>query len=159
MKKVSTDSKGRVRVSTVVSGKSMTQQQFKDVSDVNHIMRRYQQTGEITHLARSQGVYADVSRIKDYHSALQTVLDANAAFMTLPADVRNRFSNDPGQFISWLQDSKNLDEAVSLGLLERKDKGGSKSGNVSSDSGIKSPDDSPPSSSKAPDAKVGGAQG
>lgn len=119
MKKVEKLANGRVRVVTVNEEPSMTDQSFKELTDVNVIMSRYEKTGELVHQARSQGVYADVSGIRDYHESLQKVLDAHSAFASLDANVRNRFSNDPGKFLEFMSDSKNLDEAVELGLMER----------------------------------------
>lgn len=114
------DSKtGKVKVMTENKLPEMTQQQWKDECDVNNIVRRYAQTGELTHLARSQGVYADVSEITDYHDMVEKIKQAEEAFMTLSAPVRKRFANDPGEMISFLQDPKNREEAISLGLVER----------------------------------------
>lgn len=111
---------GRVSVVTVNKEPSKTQQQYKDECDVNNIMKRYQQTGEIHHLNRSQGVYADLSEIKDYQSMLNTVLAAQETFEALPANVRARFENNPAKLIEFVQDTKNLDEGIKLGIFEPK---------------------------------------
>lgn len=110
----------RVRVSTVNNEESRTQQQFKDQCDVNLIVAKYKKTGEWLHLTRKQGIYADVSEITDYHEATQKVLNAQTAFAALPSHLRNRFQNDPAQLLAFLQDPKNYDEGVSLGLFEPK---------------------------------------
>lgn len=116
---ITTDKKtGRVRVQTLNDDPSMTQQQFADECDINHIMKRYEKTGEIVHRNSKQGVYADFSEIKNYHEMMDQVLYAQEAFLTLPAKIRARFRNDPGQLLSFLDDSKNLKEAEELGLLE-----------------------------------------
>lgn len=108
-------------VETINELPSITQQQWKDQCDVNNIVAKYQDTGELTHVARQKGVYADISQIGDYHQSLQKVMDANSAFMTLPAEVRLRFANDPAQFIAFTADpDKNYDEGVKLGLFEPK---------------------------------------
>jgi hypothetical protein len=41
---------------------------------------------------------------------------ANDAFMTLPAELRYKFNNDPQNFISYLQDPKNDEEAIKYGF-------------------------------------------
>lgn len=38
------------------------------------------------------------------------------SFMTLPASVRERFANDPGEFLKFAEDPANLDEMVDMGL-------------------------------------------
>lgn len=119
MKVVEVEGK-RVRVRTINNEKSMTQQQFKDECDVNNIVAKYKRTGEITHLARTSGVYADLTKITDYHTMINQIQEAQKAFMTLPAAVRLRFQNDPGQLLAFMQDPKNYEEGVKLGLFERR---------------------------------------
>lgn len=120
-KSVSVDKKtGRVRVKTINAEPTKTQQQFKDECDINNIMKRYASTGEFLHLTKKKGVYGDFSQIDDYQGMLDKVQQAQEAFMTLPADVRTRFQNDPGSLISFLQDEKNHDEGVKLGLINPK---------------------------------------
>jgi len=111
---------GTLSASLINNEPSMTQQQFKDECDVNHIMKKYITTGEIHHLNRKQGVYADMSEIKDYQGMLHTVMEAQEAFQSLPADVREKFKNDPSKLIEFVQDPKNYDEGVKLGLYEKK---------------------------------------
>jgi len=110
---------GSVRVASVNEEPSKTQQQFKDECDVNNIVKKYETTGEWLHLTRRQGVYADVSEIKDYHQSLDKVQRANDAFMALPAEMRLRFQNDPGRLLEFLADPKNHSEGVKLGLYEK----------------------------------------
>lgn len=119
MKKI-TNQNGRIRVQTINEEPTRTQQHYKDQCDVNNIIAKYKKTGVITHLARSQGVYADVSQITDYQTSLQKVMDAQNAFSTLPSELRLRFNNDPQQLLAFLQDPKNYDEGVTLGLYEQK---------------------------------------
>lgn len=111
---------GLTGVMTVNDEPTMTQQQFKDECDINNIMRKYQTTGEITHIAKKIGMYGDFSEIPDYHQMHQTVIEAEAAFMGLPAELRLRFKNDPGQLIDFLKDENNYEEGVKLGLLNKK---------------------------------------
>jgi len=106
---------GRVSVMTVNTDPSMTQQQYKDECDINHIMSRYMQTGE---LPRTKlGVYGDFSDMPDYQTALNTVLQAQDAFASLPAQIRQRFGNDPGALLEFLHDPSNKGEAIELGLV------------------------------------------
>lgn len=103
-------------------GESKTKQEFVKDCDINEIVRKFQRTGDMSLLQRSQGYYADVSNMpQDYLGALRVVREADAAFMNLPASLREKFKNNPAQLESWLLDSKNHDEARELGLLVRKD--------------------------------------
>lgn len=123
MKEVTIENNGRVRVRTLNTEPSRTQEQFAEECDVNHIISRYKKTGEITHRARKAGVYADISEISDYHTMVNRVADAQKAFYTLSAEVRRRFNDDPGALIEFLQDSNNREEAIKLGLIDRPDLG------------------------------------
>lgn len=111
---------GRLHVETVNVEDSKTQQQFKDECDINNIMKKYSDTGVFTHLTSKSGAYGDFTEIPDYQGSLDTVLRAQDAFSSLPADVRYRFGNDPGSLISFLADDKNYEEALKLGLVEKR---------------------------------------
>lgn len=110
----------RYRVTTEVGNVSMTKQSFKDETDINNILKKYLKTG-ILPLAQRVAEYGDYSDVGDYQSALNTVIGAQEAFMALPAKLRERFGNDPGQFLGFLSDPSNRKEAEELGLVEKLD--------------------------------------
>lgn len=99
---------------------SMTKQSFVDECDINQIIDRARNGGSVDHLNARVPVYADVSNIPDYRSALDVVREADASFMALDAKVRERFANDPGRLLDFLKDPQNYDEGVKLGLLTPK---------------------------------------
>jgi len=103
------------RLQTVIKGESRTKQQFKLECDINTIMKKYEKTGLITHV-KEGGTYGDFTNVSDYHSALNQVIEADEAFMTLPASTRKKFNNDAAQMIAFLDDPKNDEEAIKLGL-------------------------------------------
>lgn len=113
---------GSIRVYVKTDGRiSRTQQQFKNECDVNQIMKKYRETGSIDFkLMRAEGVYADLSNVKGYMDSLQSAIDAREAFEAMPAYLRKRFDHDPNKLIQFVSDSKNYDEAVKLGLVEKK---------------------------------------
>lgn len=109
---------GSVRVQTVNDEPSLAQQQFKDECDINILMKKYgNDPVAFQALTRPGGIYADFSDLEDYQGMLQQVQNAQEAFMALPATLRARFSNDPGNLIAFLENPQNYDEGVSLGLL------------------------------------------
>jgi len=103
----------RVQVSFPPPGR--TKQSFKDECDVNTIMRRYEATGI---LPEPRGVpqYLDVSSI-DFQEAQFFIAAANSRFFSLPSRIRDRFENDPAQFLAFMEDSRNAQEARELGLV------------------------------------------
>lgn len=99
---------------------SMTKQSFKAECDINNIMAKYYKTGLIDHVVNAQVKYADVSKVVDYQTALNTVMEAEDSFMSLPSQIRAKFENDPTKFFDFVNNPSNLDEMVNLGLAERK---------------------------------------
>lgn len=93
-----------------------TQQQFAEECDINTIIRRFGLTGELPENLRVPQS-GDFTSVHDFQSAMNAVRAAEEAFMEMPADVRERFNNDPGRFLAFVHDDKNRDEAAKLGLL------------------------------------------
>lgn len=96
----------------------LVKQAFKDEVDINNIIDKYMRTGVEPATAAVVGEYLDLSKIPDYEGALQTVIRAEEMFMELPAKVRDRFRNDPGELLRFLSDNANYEEAAKLGLLD-----------------------------------------
>lgn len=107
----------RLRVPYVdESGVSRTKQSFKDECDINNILGNYERTGFISHVKENQGRYEDVSSGTDYREGLNVVLEAERMFMELPAPVRSKFENDPGKFLDFVSDPKNVKSMIDLGI-------------------------------------------
>lgn len=81
---------------------TLVQQHFKDEVDINTIVRRFGVSGQMPDFLPS-GVYGDFSGIEDYDSAVAAIERAQDGFMSLPAEVREKFSNDPGRLIQLAQ--------------------------------------------------------
>lgn len=111
------------RLKTVPKGESKVQQNLKDRTDINLIMKKYEKTGLLDFVKDpSKADYGDFSQVSDYQTALNQIMEAQEAFMTLPASTRKRFGNDPAQFVDFMQDPKNTEEAVKLGLAKAVEK-------------------------------------
>lgn len=97
---------------------SMTKQEFLPDCDIHNILAEFKVTGQIKHLAANTaaGVYADLSGLPDFQTALNTVVAGEAAFASLPSKLRARFENDPAQFLDFMSNPDNQDEAIKLGL-------------------------------------------
>lgn len=109
---------GTISVTTVNCEPSMTVQSEKDSCDFNKIYSKYMKTGLMTNMRTEPPRYGDFSSAVDYHDSLLRAQQAQEAFMSLSADVRRRFSNDPGQLIDFLANEDNRSEAIELGLLD-----------------------------------------
>lgn len=109
-----------VRTSIIFPKETMAKQSFKDETNINTIMRKYENGHAIEHVSRVQGAYGDFTNVQSYQLSLNQVIEAQEAFDQLPAMIRKRFNNDPAHLMTFLEDPSNLDEAVKLGLVERK---------------------------------------
>lgn len=96
--------------------KSLAQQQFAEESDINTIVERFHLTGEVPQLEALPS-FQDFGDIFDFQTAMTTIRQANETFMSLPAQLRARFHNDPHEFLQFTGNKDNLDEAGKLGLL------------------------------------------
>lgn len=121
---------------------SMTQQSFAQEADINYIIGKYVQAGYLADgvipdnstwnkagdsgdLEGGVGIAGMTgSEARDlsfslfgeltFADMMLRVKQAEMAFMTLPADIRYRFDNQPNKMIEFLQNPANADEAKSL---------------------------------------------
>lgn len=106
---------GSTRVITINKDPSMTDEQFQKDTDVNNIIRKYVKTGQVSHIAKNPGQYADVSELPDLHDGLLKIKQAKLAFEQLPQKVRE-VAKSPMGLVKYLSDPKNDEQAVKLGL-------------------------------------------
>lgn len=98
---------GRIRVDHMNYEKSLTQQCFADMADINKIMKRWLSGGPPPVSDASKAVFRDVSHGMDYQTMLDTVMTVNESFDALPADIRARFKNDPALLLDFVHDPAN----------------------------------------------------
>lgn len=115
MRKPKTPKRPYPRYQTKIEGTSMTKQIFKDECNINNIMAKFERTGAIDHYAKYAPHYGDATNV-DLQDALNTVISAQEMFDELPATLRKRFSNDPGEFLDFVQNPENQEEMYELGL-------------------------------------------
>lgn len=96
----------------------VTEQSHKKFCDVNHILTQYDKTGLLVHMNRATAHYGDFTQVNEYRESLELVMAAQEAFAELPSGVRKRFENDPGQFMEFITNPANIDEARDMGLAE-----------------------------------------
>jgi len=146
-------SNGTVRVQTDTScddngveTPDMAQQQYKDSSDINCIMKKYEATGLLSHIRQNAeaGRYAELGEPTDLMEAMTRVDNARKSFMDLPASLRAKCNHEPAKFLEMLKDGSNDEELYQLGIKVRP-------GNVVSESGKPDPkaNDSAPGSVKS----------
>lgn len=97
----------------------ITQQSGREDADINVIVERAKR-GAVPPSGRGQTpMYGDFTQVPtDLRDCLNMVRHAEELFMTLDPFVRRRFNNDPVEMLDFLNDSKNREEAVKLGLVK-----------------------------------------
>nr|UXQ88070.1 MAG: internal scaffolding protein [Microvirus sp.] len=101
---------------TLTCGPGLTQQQFKDESDVNQIVKKFTETGEFP-LAKSQDQFG-YAPSQTFTEAMFTVAAATEEFMLLPSAARAHFDNDPALYLDAAADPDQRPVFEELGLLE-----------------------------------------
>lgn len=101
--------------------KSRTRQEFSDECDINNIMKKYKTTGMLTHMNKGQPSYYDFTDTPaDLQAAMNMMLEADQAFMRLPAQTRLSLGNDPVEFVKFAADADNIDQMREWGLAPPK---------------------------------------
>lgn len=97
---------------------SLTKQADKEAADINNIVRRYEKTGELPNMISRDPIWGDFSDVPTFQEAFVVVAKAEEQFAALDAPIRNRFGNDPAEFLRFATDPSNLEEMRTLGLLK-----------------------------------------
>lgn len=119
---VTHDSRGRARVQTVNDQPSLTVQSDIEKSDINAILKRYDQVGIIDHLAAVDAQFLDVSQFEDFHDVMQQAKAAEAVFMRLPSKLREVFDHDASKWLDAAHDPEKVEalrpQLEALGVLD-----------------------------------------
>lgn len=96
-------------------------QSFVPECDINNILKQYRVTGQLRHISAraAQGAYQDLPDPMEFQESMNLIIAAEQSFASLPSRVRDRFGNDPGQFLAFMGDPANQDEMIKLGLATR----------------------------------------
>lgn len=104
---------------TNTDGPSLTRQEFAEECDINTLMAKYDThvIGGPGNLPPMEPVYTDFttapSSLLEY---MTLMIDAEKAFMSLPAVVRREFDNSAQMFVDFASDPENLDQMRTWGL-------------------------------------------
>jgi len=109
---------GSRRVAFITDAGSVVEGHHKNDVDINNIMKKFRVTGFVNSNA-SEAQYGDFSDATDFHDMKNRIIEAERDFSKLPAYLRTRFGNDPGQLLAFLDDPENAQEAQQLGLIPK----------------------------------------
>lgn len=95
---------------------SRTKQADAAACDINNVMRKFERTGQLTHINEVLPRYGDFSNVPTYHEALNQINELEREFMSLPPELRHQFNHNPQELVDYLSDPQNLDNVIKLGL-------------------------------------------
>ncbi len=97
--------------------KTKTQQQFKDDNKVSNVVQKFLQTGIAPMVNQTEPKYLDISGLGDFTEQLNRVTEVTQAFQGMHSSIRARFENKPQNMLHFMEDEKNIEEAIQLGLI------------------------------------------
>lgn len=95
--------------------------EFQKEADINLIMDRFKKSGVFPTNGKTP-MYMDTTQIPNLQTAMQVMIEAEKAFLALPAKIRKEFDNNPMQFVEYASDVKNLDKLREWGLAKPEEK-------------------------------------
>lgn len=112
---------------------SMVQPQFSFECDINNLVRTITDRNGVqrtvfTGVASSLPAGTDKPKYGDFSqytsekllASMNIVAQARSHFEQLPSYLRERFSNDPTKLVAFVNDASNYDEALKLGLVNKR---------------------------------------
>ncbi len=103
---------------------SLTQQHFREESDINYIVRKHRVrdgTGRLridpALAGHRQHSWGDFTQGADFQDSMNRIRSAESQFARLPSHVRFKFRNDISLLLDFLDKPENAKEAADLGLL------------------------------------------
>lgn len=106
----------RKYISTVNTGKGLTEQSHTEECDINSILHDYTRTGFMRHAKSNAGRYDDVTAT-DFAEAQIAVANVKSMFEALPSQIRKEFNQDASNFLNFVQNPENATELAKRGLL------------------------------------------
>lgn len=101
---------------TINTDPSMTKQEFKDECDPTLILKKFQVTGLLEHANTYEPVYGEQTSMT-YHEAKQLTADSETMFQDLPSATRQKFNQNVGEFLDFLQKQENIDDITDDGKI------------------------------------------
>lgn len=98
---------------------SLAIQSAEEESNINTIVRRFGISGELPDNLRMPQS-GDFTNALDFHASMNLVRQAQEEFVRVPAEIRARFNNDPSRLMAFIEDESNYDEALKLGLVNKR---------------------------------------
>lgn len=97
---------------------------FRESCDINNLVARFN-AGDVSALSRSQGAFFDATLLPHtYAEMLNTVINAEQTFNSLPLEVREKFDNSYVKWLSMMDDAEQFAVLMGVSKDAPADKGG-----------------------------------
>jgi len=111
----------RKRVSISFPKQGRTKRSFLQECDINSIVRKFNHNGQLSTQIKQNPIYANFADLPSYQQALDTVIKAQEQFDALPSELREKFNNEPSEFLSFVSNPANTHELIKLGLSQERE--------------------------------------
>lgn len=98
----------------------LTQQHLAEDCDINNIILKHARGEAVNIIDPAQMIYGDFTSLEDFHSTMNRLKRTEEAWEQMPANIKKRFNQNPGELIEFLNNDANREEAEQLGLVEKK---------------------------------------
>lgn len=109
---------GTFRYITKKTNPSKTQQHHAKRCDIKNILNCHRQTGIYNHVNSVNPQYLD-NPMEDFQATQEKITEFNSYFSSLPAQIREKFKNQPKQLLDFLYNPENKEEAIKMGFLPK----------------------------------------
>lgn len=106
------------RVPFETTGPSLTNGEFAEELKVQNMIKKFDQDNYFE-LTKRVATYSDFTNTTNLTDAMSQIESAQNSFQEFPAEIRERFRNDPRVFYDFVLDEKNQKELQELGLMKR----------------------------------------
>lgn len=110
----------RVKTPGIECGGGRTKVNHANECDINQIMKKFQKTGVLPETIKKNPQYGNFAEAHTYQEAQNIVILAQEQFQGLPSAVRERFGNDPQNFLAYASNPQNAQGMVDLGLATKR---------------------------------------
>ena len=97
---------------------AMTEQHHKEAVQVENILKKFRDTGVITHTNQHEGQYGNFVDAQTFAIAHQNVAEAKSMFESLPSHIRNDMANSVENFLEFIHNPENRQAILDYGLSD-----------------------------------------
>lgn len=94
----------------------LTEKHHGETVKIQNILKQYQNTGFVSHTAKTQPIYGDMASAPDFYQAQCILAETSSMFEEVPATIRKQFENDPGKYLEFIQNPENKEAMTEMGI-------------------------------------------